>query len=213
MNFKKKHLYFLVITIFMIGILVFVKASTLNQNLPWHPLQQVSTDSTGATSVDENNNGIPDNADHATIADNANGIKGNQLYWNSTGSLCYNTGGSSSCGTQVQATCPAGSTGLTILLLTGKGDSNPSASGQCSNACKTQLATYPANGGFDYCDGNTGACPGTVVYWNGGVAAPTTDAPCSSPGGKCECTCTLSAATPYNLGSPGSSTTKCAVFK
>ena len=61
----------MIVGLLLIMMIVFAVAA-INPALPWHPLQQISTDSGGGTSVDNNPaNNVIDEADHAAEADHA----------------------------------------------------------------------------------------------------------------------------------------------
>ena len=62
-NIKKKHFYLLAVMISVLGIFTVFAATSFNSSNPLHPLQQVTIDQNGATSVDANSNAIIDNAD------------------------------------------------------------------------------------------------------------------------------------------------------
>lgn len=62
-NIGKKHFYLLVGVIFILGIFTVFAATSFRSSSPLHPLQQISIDQNGATSVDANSNAIIDNAD------------------------------------------------------------------------------------------------------------------------------------------------------
>lgn len=62
-NIGKKHFYLLVGVIFILGIFTVFAATSFRSSSPLHPLQQVTIDQNGATSVDANSNTIIDNAD------------------------------------------------------------------------------------------------------------------------------------------------------
>jgi len=56
--------YFFAVSAFLVLVLgVFAVSAAFSGSLPWHPLQQVSTNATSGISVDVNDNGIIDNAD------------------------------------------------------------------------------------------------------------------------------------------------------
>ncbi len=61
---EKKHLYFLCgVFGVLLGMMITNAITPYSSNRPWHPLQQVSTDEIGSSSVDANTNGIIDSAD------------------------------------------------------------------------------------------------------------------------------------------------------
>ena len=63
-NMEKKYFYLLAGMLSILGIFtVLALATPFNSNIGYHPLQQVTTDQTGATSVDADENLIIDNAD------------------------------------------------------------------------------------------------------------------------------------------------------
>src|SRR3989338_3589434 len=101
-NIEKKHLYLGVLFLALFGI-SFVFALSADK-IPWHALQQVSTTSTGTTSVDVNNNNIIDDADKLnsfppSFYKDADKIKSKEVYW-SGDKLCV----AGSCGANT-ATC------------------------------------------------------------------------------------------------------------
>ena len=63
-NFEKKHFYVLAGMLSILGIFtVLALATPFDSTLGFHPLQQVTTDQTGITSVDADENSIIDNTD------------------------------------------------------------------------------------------------------------------------------------------------------
>ena len=86
-NIEKKSLYFLAGLISILGI--FTVFAAVDVNLGFHPLQQITTDQTGATSVDANSNGIIDLADSAT---NLQGTYTESSFCKSNGENCLAPG-------------------------------------------------------------------------------------------------------------------------
>ncbi len=76
----KKIIVLIVLTI-MLSVAVFAQ---INTNLPWHYLSQVATDSGGGTSVDDNGDGIIDNAYDADRLDGQHGA----YYLDDTDTTC-----------------------------------------------------------------------------------------------------------------------------
>lgn len=75
-NFEKKHLYVLSFLVAVFGIFTVFAAQPFDPVYGWHPLQQITVDESGSTSVDANSNGIIDNAELAQNATNANTLNG-----------------------------------------------------------------------------------------------------------------------------------------
>jgi hypothetical protein len=87
-NIEKKNLYILAGVLSILGI--FTVFAAVDTNLGFHPLQQVTTDQTGAVSVDANSNSIIDEAD------NANSLQGTYTafsFCKGNGADCVATGG------------------------------------------------------------------------------------------------------------------------
>ena len=49
-----------IMSLLILGMFSYVAFANVNDNLPWHPLNQISKSRTDLTSVDENNDGIID---------------------------------------------------------------------------------------------------------------------------------------------------------
>ena len=66
-NIEKKHFYLLAAVVFVLEIFTVFAALSFTEpfssSSPWHPLQQITIDQNGATSVDANSNAIIDNTD------------------------------------------------------------------------------------------------------------------------------------------------------
>ena len=100
-NIEKKHFYLLVGVIFILGIFTVFAATSFSSSKPLHPLQQVTIDQKGTTSVDANSNAIIDNADKlqglsASQFCRSNGVNcptSSSSVWTISGSnIYYNTG-------------------------------------------------------------------------------------------------------------------------
>ena len=62
-NIEKKHFYFLAAIISVLGIFTVFAQVAFDSSAPLHPLQQISLDENGITSVDADSNAIIDNSD------------------------------------------------------------------------------------------------------------------------------------------------------
>ena len=185
-NFEKKHFYTFLTIIIIFSTIVFVKGLVTN-NIPWHPLQEVSTDNSGSSSVDADVNGIIDIADDVLIAQDTNSIKGRSIYWDSidANKLCYNTAGTC---TTTSATCLSGSSSITT-----NGDSCPDC--DCNLACRNTVR----------CEGNTAECSGTQIFYSSGSCSKYVGS------GRCLCNCILGSNSQYQQGTL-TGTKKCSTF-
>ncbi len=105
LNIEKKHLYLGVLVLALFGI-SFVFALSADK-IPWHALQQVSTASTGTTSVDANDNKVIDDSDKLngfppSFYKDADKIRSKQVFWRED-KLCYYP--DSTCNSGVTSTC------------------------------------------------------------------------------------------------------------
>ena len=100
-NIEKKYLFFLAAMIFVLGIFTVFAATAFKSSSPLHPLQQISIDQKGTTSVDANSNSIIDNSDKlqglsASQFCRSNGVNcptSSSSVWTISGSnIYYNTG-------------------------------------------------------------------------------------------------------------------------
>ena len=89
-NIEKRHVYLLAGFIVLVGIFSVLAAQP---SIPFHPLQQITTDETGSVSIDANSDGVIDNAENAVNADNSNMFGGlsSSAYCRSDGTDCSNT--------------------------------------------------------------------------------------------------------------------------
>ena len=100
-NIEKKHFYFLAAIISVLGIFTVFAATAFDSSAPLHPLQQISLDENGITSVDADSNSIIDNSDKlqglsASAFCKSNGVdcpNGSGGVWTTSGiNIYYNTG-------------------------------------------------------------------------------------------------------------------------
>lgn len=196
---NKKHLYMFFSVIALLGIAIFVRAASLNTNVPWHPLQQVSTTPSSGLSVDDGGDGLIDYSNFAQIASsatNALGIKNKPIYWDSTdpNKLCYDFSGSSC--TNVQTPVCTVYSG-TLITTT---DGGPFG---CESACGRSCKLTPA------CIGNSLCSSNPSVFFTYGDGTPQ-----GLGSDRCDCTCTRPStpAQTYVTGTQVASTRKCVTF-
>ncbi len=139
LNIEKKHLYlgFLIIALFGVS---FVFALSADKKA-WHPIQQVSTDAGGTTSVDTNNNNIIDDADKLngfppSFYKDADKIKSRGVYWSG------------------DKLCVAGSCGVNTATCTARTDTIGNVDIECAD---DDLGGYPSGqyNAADICKGYT----------------------------------------------------------